>query len=82
MACNLGRQIRLFRRAKGMSGEELAFRSQLSSRGLNDIELGKSDPKFTTVEKIAAALSISIEDLVNENHYLIIDFNGTASRSK
>ena len=73
MALNVGKQIRLFRIVKGMSGEELADLSFLSSKGLNNIELGKSDPKFSTVERIVNALDISFDELLNENHPLIID---------
>ena len=71
MAYNLGKQIRCFRRVKGLSGEKLAELSNLSSRGLNNIELGKSEPKFSTVERIVKALDISFEELTNENHPLI-----------
>ena len=73
MAYCLGAQIRCFRRARGLSCEKLAELCDLSAKGLNNIELGKSDPKFHTVEKIVNALDISFDDLLNENHPLIID---------
>ena len=73
MAYNLGIQIRLFRIAKGLSWEKLAELSDLSTKGLNNIELNKSEPKFRTVERIVNALNISFDDLVNENHPFIID---------
>lgn len=71
MAFNLGKQIRLFRKVKGLSCEQLAELSCLSSRGLNNIELGKSDPRFQTVVRIVDALEISFDDLINEDHPLI-----------
>ena len=73
MALNIGKQIRRFRRAKGLSCEALAELSGISSKGLNNIELGKSKPKFYTVKRIVEALGISFDDLINENHPLIID---------
>ena len=69
----LGKQIRSFRRSKGISGETLAELCGLSPKGLNNIELGKCDPKFCTVKRIVDALDISFDDLTNENHSLIID---------
>ena len=73
MACYLGTQIRCFRKARGLSCEKLAELCDLSTKGLNNIELSKSDPRFSTVERIVEALDISFDDLVNENHPLIID---------
>ncbi len=75
MVCDVGRQIRYFRIVKGLSGEKLAELCGLSPKGLNNIELGKSEPKFSTVERIVTALDITFDELMNEDHALIIDLN-------
>ena len=75
MVCDVGRQIRYFRIAKGLSGEKLAELCGLSPKGLNNIELGKSEPKFSTVERIVTALDITFDELMNEDHALISDLN-------
>ena len=71
MSYKLGIQIRLFRIAKGFSGEKLAELSDLSTKGLSNIELSKSDPRFSTVKRIVEALDISLDDLVNETIIIV-----------
>ena len=61
---HIGRKIRNRRDELGWTLEYLAEKSELSSRALEDIELGKTvDPHFSTIVKIANALGMDLETL-------------------
>ena len=60
---NLGEQIKRIRNAKGLSQKEVLNISGLDKAQFSRIENGKTDPSFTTLEKIAKALGISISEL-------------------
>ena len=60
---DLGEQIKRIRTAKGLSQKEVLNISGLDKAQLSRIENGKTDPSFTTLEKIAKALGISISEL-------------------
>ena len=51
------------RRQQGISQERLALRADLTIASLARIELGRSDPSWSTVCAIAAALHITLADL-------------------
>ena len=60
----LGDRIQLLRRRLKKNQAELAADAEISERGLQAIEIGKSkDPGISTVAKIANALGVSIDDL-------------------
>ncbi len=54
------------RTEKGLSLEELSAISGVSSTHLNDIENNKKSPTLHTLEKIAKALDVKINDLFSE----------------
>ncbi|MBQ7923536.1 MAG: helix-turn-helix transcriptional regulator [Clostridia bacterium] len=60
---HIGRKIRDRREHLGWSLEYTAEKSNLCSRALEDIELGKTDPHLSTVMKIAYALSMDLGEL-------------------
>jgi len=60
---DLGEQIKRIRTAKGLSQKEVLNISGLDKAQFSRIENGKTDPSFTTLEKIAKALGISISEL-------------------
>ncbi len=69
-----GRQLRIFRKQKMLSAEELSGRVGISADDIKDLEAGKSDPKLSTILLIAGALDVSPEDLLtrhvdNDNEY-------------
>jgi transcriptional regulator with XRE-family HTH domain len=57
-------QITKIRKQRGWSIQELAYRAEMERSSLSDIEAGKTDIRFTTLCRIAAALAISVKDLV------------------
>lgn len=61
----LAENIRRFRKKKGLSQEKLARLADISNNTLVKIEMGMAkEPTITTVRKIAKALDISIDELV------------------
>ena len=60
---HFGRIIRQHRERKGLTIRELAELCNMSERGLELIELGDSDPKFSNVLGITKALGLNMGDL-------------------
>lgn len=60
----LGQKIRYLRRREGLSQEEFAARAGVSHRKLSDIECGNGNPTFDTMDCIAAAFGLQIEELL------------------
>lgn len=60
----IGRNIMNYRKLKNMSLEELSKRSGVSKSMLSQIEQEKTNPTVITVWKIARALDITVEDLL------------------
>jgi transcriptional regulator with XRE-family HTH domain len=60
----LGRNIALYRHRKGLSQDALAFEAGIGERTVSRIESGETDPRFTTLEKIALTLDIELRILM------------------
>jgi transcriptional regulator with XRE-family HTH domain len=60
---SLGQRLRELRDKADLSLRELAKRSGISSPFLSDIELGRRFPSEEILRKLAAALSVPVEDL-------------------
>lgn len=60
----MGRQIRLRREQRGISGAELARRAGLSKATLSGLESGRSNPTIDTLDAVAVALGIPLADLL------------------
>jgi transcriptional regulator with XRE-family HTH domain len=60
---DVGRVVREIRVAKGLTIEELAERSKLSSKHVRSIELAKSEAGLEVLGKIARGLDVPITDL-------------------
>jgi transcriptional regulator with XRE-family HTH domain len=59
-----GRNLKEIREKKGVSLRDLALEADLSANTISEIELGKRDPRMTTVVKLASALGIDPADLL------------------
>jgi transcriptional regulator with XRE-family HTH domain len=57
-----GIKVRELRDAKGITQEELSYRSELHRTYISSIELGKRNVSLINIEKLAAALECSIAD--------------------
>ncbi len=71
---DLGEAIKKVREAKGMSQKEVAIASKIDNSNYSRIENGKTDPSFSSVVKIAAALSVPLYDLFKADE-LFADVN-------
>lgn len=69
----IGRNIMNQRKQKGISLEELAKRSGVSKSMLSQIEQDKSNPTVVTVWKIARALDLQVQELIESGYGNIIE---------
>jgi len=60
----LGRAVRELRARRGLSQEELGFRSGLHRNYVGAIERGEINPTFRVLMKIAAGLQVPLSELV------------------
>jgi transcriptional regulator with XRE-family HTH domain len=74
---NIGENIKKVRTAKSLSQKEVAVSLNMDPAQYSRIENGKSDPYFSTIEKIAKALGVEVADLVTGED---VDIN-TADKS-
>lgn len=61
----LGEKISIARKAKGLTQEKLADMAGINLRTLQRIEKGKTTPHGDTLNRIATALEIPLEELMN-----------------
>jgi transcriptional regulator with XRE-family HTH domain len=61
----VGATVRELREQRGLSREVLAVNAGLSLGTLARLELGKSDPPWSTLRAVAAALEVTMRDLVS-----------------
>jgi transcriptional regulator with XRE-family HTH domain len=59
----LGQNVTKLRKDKGLSLEMLSNIADIDLSGLHRIETGKTDPKVSTLFKIARALDIDVKEL-------------------
>lgn len=60
---DLGAQVAGWRRVLGMTQAELEAKAGLSHNALSRIETGQVSPRLATLERIAAAMKISADEL-------------------
>lgn len=65
LAKQLGRRIYLFRKQNGLTQAALAEKAKISNEFMSGIERGARLPSLPTLEKLGAALHISLKDLFN-----------------
>lgn len=62
----LAKTVKRLREKQGLSQEKLARLADVSNNTIINIEAGKQDnPTIETLKKIAKALSVLVEDLIN-----------------
>lgn len=62
---NISKNIKQLREKKGLSQEKLARLADVANNTIIKIESGKNDnPTLDTLKKIAKALDISVDDLI------------------
>lgn len=63
-AKKLGQNIRKIRLAKGMTQGDLCRKLEVDRGYMSNVETGKKNPTLATIERIAKALNVSIEELM------------------
>ena len=63
-AKKLGENIRRIRLTKDMTQGDLCRKLEVDRAYMSNIESGKKNPTLSTIERIAKALNVSIEDLM------------------
>ena len=63
-AKKLGQNIRRIRLAKGMTQGDLCRKLEVDRGYMSNVESGKKNPTLSTIERIAKALDVSIEELM------------------
>lgn len=66
-------RLKKIREQKKMTQEQLAQRSGISRRMISKYEGGNARPRFDAAEKIAAALDISVSELLGESGTLVAE---------
>ncbi len=69
----VGKRIKELRRAKRMTQEELAEKTNISAKYLSSIERGLENPTFDTIIKLAYALDVEVSELFNYSQHLPAD---------
>lgn len=63
---NLANNIKKLREAKGLSQEKLARLADVANNTLIKMETGENkNPTLETLKKVAKALEVSVDDLIN-----------------
>lgn len=62
----VGRNIRKFRKARGLTQEQLAEEAGMAMRYLSGVERGEENPTLRFLAKIADALEVPLSDLVKK----------------
>jgi transcriptional regulator with XRE-family HTH domain len=61
----LGRNLRQFREAAGLTQMELGNRTGMDMAEISRLELGKRDPRLSTIVRVAVALELTAAELVH-----------------
>ena len=63
-AIKLGENIRRIRLEKNMTQGDLCRKLEVDRAYMSNIESGKKNPTLSTIDRIAKALNVSIEELI------------------
>lgn len=61
----LGQRIKDIRKEKGMPQIELAVELNYEKSNMSRLESGRINPRISTLHKVAKALDIKLQDLIN-----------------
>jgi transcriptional regulator with XRE-family HTH domain len=62
---NFGQKVRDIRKEKGLSQEQLSFKAELHRTYIGMIERAEKNITLVNIERIANALEVNINDLMN-----------------
>lgn len=64
-----GKHLRALRASKGLTGVQFSEKLGVDKQFLSRLELGQSDPRITTLIRLAQALDMQLSDLVKKMKY-------------
>lgn len=64
----LGKRIQLLRRRAGLTQEQLAERTGLSLKHLGELERGRANPTFSSLENLASSLDVPLVAMLDFEH--------------
>lgn len=70
----VGQNLRRYRKAAGLSQEELAHRARLDRTYVSGVERGVRNPTVVVLQELASALEIRPADLLNDGVSLDLGF--------
>ncbi len=70
-------KIRLVRKAKGLTLEEVAHQLGMSTNGYGDIERGATDVNLSRQEQISQLFDMELSELIDLNEKNVLNFSGT-----
>ncbi len=70
-------KIRLVRKAKGLTLEEVAHQLGMSTNGYGDIERGETDVNLSRLEQISQLLDIELSELFDSKDKNVFNILGT-----
>ena len=68
--------LKAIRIKKGFSQDALAHKANMSQTFLSNVERGKADPSLTTLKRLAAALGVTVCDLVRDERATRLGWRG------
>lgn len=77
IAVELGKRIKVLRKERGISQEELSFKAGISAAHLGQIERAVKKPTVETIGKLAAALEVPVTALFSPEYAPDTDFGNT-----
>ncbi len=69
----LANNLRYYRSEHGLSQREIAKKTGVSYRLVQDLEAGEANPTLETLHKIAIAFKITVEDLISLSYLRLIE---------
>ena len=70
---SIGENIKKIRLLKGLTQKQLGELCGMADSAIRRYESGRANPKLETIKKIAAALNVSLSDIINED-FIIYNF--------
>ncbi len=70
-------KIRIVRKAKGLTLEEVAHQLGMSTNGYGDIERGATDVNLSRLEQISQLFGMELSELIELNEKNVFNFLGT-----
>ena len=73
-------KIRIIRKAKGLTLEEVAHQLGMSTNGYGDIERGATDVNLSRLEQISQLFDMELSELMDLNEKTVFNFWGTENK--